>query len=76
MTDYEIKEKQIANAERLLAQHGFKIEIFGCGCCGSPSVRLTYHDEPIIGDPDGFCGMQERVNIDMFKKGNDTDAGS
>jgi len=52
----EAKEK----IAEILKEHGIKIEIGGCGCCGSPWVSFEYKGEMIIKDQDDF-------KIDMFK---------
>ena len=40
---------RIEKAKELLLANGFKLEVGGCGCCGSPWVRLEYKGEAIIG---------------------------
>ena len=52
----EAKEK----IAEILKEHGIKIEIGGCGCCGSPWVSFEYKGEMIIKDEDYF-------KIDMFE---------
>lgn len=47
------EDAQVVRAKELLAKHGFRIEVGGCGCCGSPWVRLEYCGELIIGDVRG-----------------------
>ena len=49
------KEKMI----EILKQHNIKIEIGGCGCCGSPWVSFEYNGETIVDNEDDF-------KIDMF----------
>jgi hypothetical protein len=44
----EEQDPLIAKAKELLAQHGFKLSVNGCGCCGSPWVRLEHRGQPII----------------------------
>jgi Fe-S oxidoreductase len=51
----EEKEKIV----EILKNHGIKIDIGGCGCCGSPWVTFEYKGEIIIKNKDNF-------NIDMF----------
>jgi hypothetical protein len=44
------KTEQIEAAKRLLAEHGFRVEIGGCGCCGSPWVRIEHNGIEVVGD--------------------------
>lgn len=48
----------VDNLKKLLASHGFKIELIGCGCCGSPQLKVEYQGKEIIDD--------SVVNFDMF----------
>jgi hypothetical protein len=59
-----VKAKQIDEAKRLLAEAGFKIEIGGCGCCGSPWVKLSHQGKLIIADENGHA--VDNGEIDMF----------
>lgn len=59
-------EDQIEKAKKLLAEAGFKLEVGGCGCCGSPWVRLEHRGEPIIFDTDGLS--LDGVKINMFEE--------
>lgn len=54
------KEKMI----EILKQHNIKIEIGGCGCCGSPWVSFEYNGEKIVENENDF-------NIDMFSSDSD-----
>ena len=54
------KEKMI----EILKQHNIKIEIGGCGCCGSPWVSFEYNGEKIVENEDDF-------SIDMFSSDSD-----
>ncbi len=44
--------------EQLLTEHGFVFEIGGCGCCGSPWVKVAYKGEVIFD--------QDDVSLKMF----------
>ena len=58
-------KRQIELAKEILLEYGFQLEVGGCGCCGSPWVRLEHMGKEIIGDNgnpvDGFT-------INMFRK--------
>lgn len=69
MDDDEVKI-QIELAKKLLTEHGFKISIFGCGCCGSPRVRLEHKGMPIIHD---VLNCVDNCIINMFD--NESKAG-
>jgi hypothetical protein len=55
----EEKEKKIERVKEILREHDIKIDVGGCGCCGSPFFSFEYKGEKIIDDED-YC------NIDMF----------
>lgn len=38
----------VKKIEEILKEHDIKIEINGCGCCGSPWVSFEYKGERII----------------------------
>lgn len=62
-------DAQIAKAKELLAQHGFKLSVEACGCCGSPWVRLEYQGQPIIDEGVGKTDRtRSRCDFDMFKE--------
>ena len=42
------EEKEIERFKKLMGEHGFKIDIWGCGCCGSPSIDVSYKGEEIL----------------------------
>lgn len=45
--------------KNILSGAGIKMDISGCGCCGSPSVKMTYKGEVIIDDDDAGFIMHE-----------------
>lgn len=51
MMSKEIKIKEI---EEILLSHGIKMNIGGCGCCGSPYVKLIYNDKLILEETNEF----------------------
>ena len=48
---------------KILSEHGIKMSIGGCGCCGSPWVSFEYNGEMIVNDEESF-------SFNMFVKGN------
>lgn len=50
----------VEKMKEILKEHGIKIEIDGCGCCGSPWVSFEYKGERIIENEYDF-------HINMFK---------
>jgi hypothetical protein len=46
--------------KRILAEHGITMSIAGCGCCGSPEVKVEYQGKVVVDDVD--------VTFDMFTK--------
>jgi len=55
----DTKEKVI----EILKSHNIRMEIGGCGCCGSPWVSFEYKGEKIVDEQDEF-------RIDMFENDN------
>ncbi|HQZ43705.1 MAG TPA: hypothetical protein PK735_12525, partial [Flavobacteriales bacterium] len=49
-----------AAASEALKKKGVRISIGGCGCCGSPFVKLEIDGQVIVMDEDNF-------NLDMFE---------
>ena len=41
-------------ARTLLEAKGVRLNIHGCGCCGSPTVKLWIDDELIADEEEGF----------------------
>lgn len=55
------KERQrLANIEAIFKAHGFRMAIHGCGCCGSPNVRIEHNGE-LLTD-----GEEREFHLDMF----------
>lgn len=50
---------KIEEIKKILEEKGVKIEIGGCGCCGSPWVTLEVDGQKIVDEED--------FNINMFK---------
>ena len=48
---------------KILSQHGIKMSIGSCGCCGSPWVSFEYNGKMIVNDEESF-------SFNMFIKGN------
>ena len=64
------EEEQIAKAKELLRAAGFRLSVLGCGCCGSPEVRLEHNGITIIGE--GDVPVNE-CNFDMFEEESEGD---
>ena len=43
----------LESVKHVLRSHGIQMDIDGCGCCGSPSVKVIY-DGILIADEDEF----------------------
>lgn len=63
----EILKKQTDQMKKILSEHEMKIEITGCGCCGSPSVKFEYRGEPIVFDDNNDDGCRYDAIVDMFE---------
>ena len=55
----------INEAKRLLKSAGFRVEIGGCGCCGSPWVKIEHNGKLIISDGEGE--PVDECKFDMFE---------
>ena len=63
--DYETVE-QIEEAKQLLADDGFQLTILGCGCCGSPRVKLSHNGKDVIFESDFDVGrVKEDITFSM-----------
>ena len=58
--------EQIEEAKRLLAEAGFKMEVGGCGCCGSPWVKLSHNERLVIFDEEDRDSRYD-VHFNMFQ---------
>jgi len=45
----------------ILSSHDIKMNISGCGCCGSPTVSFSYRGDVIVQNADDF-------NLQMFSE--------
>ena len=43
----EEKENQITRLQEVLKENGFEMNLFGCGCCDSPVLKVWYKGELI-----------------------------
>jgi len=37
---------------KILKNYGIEMEVFGCGCCGSPTVSFSWNGESLLKDED------------------------
>lgn len=60
------KEKQKTKERiiQILAAHKIKIEVAGCGCCGSPMFKFEYNGELILASENN--NPVDDFNINMF----------
>lgn len=42
----------IDRIKAILEQHGIRMSVSGCGCCGSPTVSFEYNGEKILDEAD------------------------
>ncbi|RKT35320.1 hypothetical protein BXY70_1353 [Roseovarius halotolerans] len=62
---------QIEEAKKILRAAGIKMSIDGCGCCGSPAVRMQHNGKEVIFDDTSYPGkyqMADDVIFDMFEE--------
>jgi hypothetical protein len=58
----EIKiETSVEKVERILTELGIKMEIGGCGCCGSPWVKVEYKGETVINEESVFINNFDKT---------------
>lgn len=44
------KQEMIQHMINILRSLDIEMSVYGCGCCGSPSVRFIYKSEIIVDD--------------------------
>ena len=54
------RERALDMVVAILEEHGIRMSVSGCGCCGSPDVRFEYKGSLIIDDSE--------VNFNMFEE--------
>lgn len=57
-------EKKIAD---IFKRHEIEMNIEGCGCCGSPSVRFKYKGEELYCEDTDKYGLTDNINLTMIK---------
>lgn len=56
----------VKEVAKILEAKGVRLAIGGCGCCGSPWVKIEVDGEFIVGSKDEEI---DAYDIDMFEKG-------
>ena len=56
---YENTQEKLDKVKEILASHGIEMNVHGCGCCGSPSVKFIYNGLEIIDEYDAGFKMVE-----------------
>jgi len=60
----EYRKNKLEDLEKLFADHGISVDIGGCGCCGSPWVKVIYKGEVVFDD--------DEVRLKMCNQDNKT----
>ncbi len=55
----EQKKLKLEEIKNILKNNNIELNVFGCGCCGSPEVEFKYKGETILEATDDF-------NIEMI----------
>lgn len=48
------RDEKLERIRGILAEHGIRINLSGCGCCESPDFTFEYRGERIIESESGF----------------------
>lgn len=48
----------------ILAEHGIKMNVTGCGCCGSPTVSFEHDGKLVVDEEDQFGFEMMPSNIE------------
>lgn len=54
------KQEKLAQVEEILREHGIAMNLWGCGCCGSPVLVFEYNGERVFDD--------DRVSLKMIEE--------
>lgn len=57
------KEAELKRVTEILASHGIRMSVWGCGCCDSPEIKFEYQEEMIT--------EQGRSDFNMFEDSSD-----
>lgn len=57
----EEKDNKLNRVKEILLKNGIEMNIFGCGCCGSPEISFRYKGEQIFEN-------EECCNITMISE--------
>ncbi len=73
LEDEKICEEQLRLAVSLLEAKGVILTVDGCGCCGSPLVKLTIDGVDVVHDTKAGADskLREFFCIDMHGEGDD-----
>jgi hypothetical protein len=42
------EQEEIEAFKKILLKHNIKMDIWGCGCCGSPDITMEYEGEHVL----------------------------